>query len=403
MSSETRATIVLGVTGCIAAYKACELVRELSRRNMRVKVVMTEAGARFVGSATFRALTGEPVTVSLWEDPSSARVHHVSLAEEADVVVVAPCTANTLAKIAHGRADDILATAILATRATLVLAPAMNWRMWRAEVTQANVSTLAERGAVIVPPESGELACGEEGPGRLAEVSVIADAVEAEACRVRSLEGIGILITASGTREPLDEVRFVGNSASGKTGFALADEAARRGARVTLVSGPTWLEDPPGVRVVRVTTAAEMREAVLAEVSEMRCVIMTAAVADVRPARSVPGKVPKREMSDVLELEPTPDILAELGSAKHDTVLIGFVAECGDPVPSAKDKLLRKNLDMVVANDVSRPGLGPGADSNQVTLVGHDSVEELEVMSKRRLAAELLDRVARLLASDTRR
>jgi phosphopantothenoylcysteine decarboxylase/phosphopantothenate--cysteine ligase len=235
-----RPIVILGVTGCIAAYKSCELVRSLVKHGCRVKVVMTEAATKFVGPTTFRTLTGEPVAVGLWDEPD-ARVHHISLAEEAGVFVVAPATANTLVKLAEGRADDLLSTSALATEATLVIAPAMNVHMWRAETTQAAVARLRARGAVIVEPESGELACGDVGEGRLAEPAVIATAILGEVQRSRSLIGVRVLVTAGPTQEALDPVRFLGNRSSGKTGYAIAEEAARRGAEVTLVSGPTVL------------------------------------------------------------------------------------------------------------------------------------------------------------------
>ncbi|MBE0476496.1 MAG: bifunctional phosphopantothenoylcysteine decarboxylase/phosphopantothenate--cysteine ligase CoaBC [Coriobacteriia bacterium] len=392
----SRTTVVLGVTGCVAAYKACELARALMREGLRVKVVMTEAATRLIGPATFRALTGEPVAVSLWEEPAS-RVHHVSLAEEADVLTVAPCTANTLAELACGRADDLLTTVALATEAPLVLAPAMNVHMWRRDATQANVRALRERGAVVVEPAAGELACGEVGEGRLAELPDILEAILAEARRSRDLAGVRVLVTAGGTREPIDAVRFLGNRSSGRTGFAIAEEAARRGAEVTLVSGPCELPDPFGVRVVRVTTALQMRDAVGAAYGESECVIAAAAVADFRPAEASPGKVKKDEAPDVLRLERNPDILAELGERKGKRVLVGFAAETERLVQNARAKLEAKELDLVVANDVSVPGLGFGSTRNRWTLVSAGGAEELPEMEKSALARALLDRVAALL------
>lgn len=397
MTDGDRATVVLGVTGCIAAYKACELARELGRRGYRVKTVMTEAATRFVGPATFRALTGEPVSCSLWEDPASASVHHISLAEEADVLVVAPATANVIAKLSQGRADDLLTTTVLASEAPLVVAPAMNVHMWRKDITQENVRVLAERGAVVVGPDTGELACGEEGEGRLAPVAEIADAVEAEAARTRSLAAVRLVVTAGGTQEPVDPVRFIGNRSSGKTGYAIADEAARRGAAVTLVSAPTALPAPVGVELVSVTTAAEMRDAVLAEAEGCHAVVMTAAVADFRPASPSVGKLKKEAALATIELDRTEDILAELGERKGGRVLVGFAAETGDPIPAARAKLERKHLDLVVANDVSDPDLGFGSDANRVALVTAEGVEELPLMSKREIARVLLDRLADVL------
>jgi phosphopantothenoylcysteine decarboxylase / phosphopantothenate---cysteine ligase len=386
-------TIVLGVTGCIAAYKACELARSLMRADCRVKVVMTEAATNFVGPATFRALTGEPVAVGMW-DEAAAPVHHISLAEEADVFVVAPATANTLVKLAEGRADDLLSTSALATEATLVIAPAMNVHMWRAETTQAAVSALRARGAVVVEPESGELACGDVGEGRLAEPAAIAEAVLAEARRTRDLLGVHVLVTAGPTREAIDPVRFIGNASSGKTGYAIAEEAARRGADVTLVSGPTTLPDPFGVRTVRVTSAQQMSDAVADAYPQVDAVVATAAVADFRPAAPAQHKVKKDAASLSIKLERTPDILAELGAEKDGRLLIGFAAETRDVLGHASAKLGAKNLDLVVANDVSAPGLGFASNENRVWLVSADGAEELPVQNKTAIARQLWDRMA---------
>ncbi|MCL4079710.1 bifunctional phosphopantothenoylcysteine decarboxylase/phosphopantothenate--cysteine ligase CoaBC [Coriobacteriia bacterium Es71-Z0120] len=389
-------TVLVGVTGGIGAYKACELVRTLMRRGFRVKVVMTEAATRFVTPLTFRTLTREPVATSLWADEPGDPVHHISLAQEADVVVVAPCTANVLAKIAHGRADDLLTTTVLATEAPVVLAPAMNVHMWRKDITQHNVEALRARGFVVVAPASGELACGDVGEGRLAAVEDIADAVEAEARRVHGLAGVRVLVTAGPTYEPIDAVRFIGNRSSGKTGYAIAEEAARRGAEVTLISGPTALPDPFEVRVVRVTTAAEMRDAALTAWPDTDVVIASAAVSDVRPARAYVGKLKKDALPEAIELERNPDVLAELGALNDGSrVVVGFAAETGDPVAEARRKLAAKRCDLVVANDVSGE-LGFGTDANRVIFVTATAAEELPVMGKRAIARELLDRVARI-------
>jgi phosphopantothenoylcysteine decarboxylase/phosphopantothenate--cysteine ligase len=397
MEAQTqRPTAVVGVTGGIAAYKACEVARELMRADVRVKVVMTAAAQRFVTPLTFRTLTGEPVAVSLWDDPSQ-RVHHISLAEEADVVVVVPCTANVIAKLAQGRADDILMTTLLATEAPIVVAPAMNTHMWRKEITQANVTTLRERGVVFVEPGTGELACGDTGEGRLATVSEIVDATLAALRRVRSLEGVRLLVTAGPTREPIDPVRFIGNRSSGRQGYAVAEEAARRGADVTLISGPVSLPTPFGVRCVRVETAAEMRDAVMAAYPETDAVVMTAAVADLRPADPAADKRKKDAAPDLLRLERTDDILAGLGADKGGRVLVGFAAETGDVVGYARGKLTAKNLDLVVANDVSEPGVGFDSAVNRVVFVSADGEEHLPVMDKRVVASAVLDRLAILL------
>ena len=394
-SPSDKPVVVLGVTGCIAAYKACELARTLMRAGCRVKIVMTEAATHFVGPTTFRALTGEPVAVGLW-DEADARVHHVSLAAEADVFVIAPATANTLAKIAAGRADDLLTTTVLATEAPLVIAPAMNVHMWRAGATVQALATLRSRGVLVIEPESGELACGDVGEGRLATIEVIADAVLAEARRARDLVGVRVLVTAGGTQEAIDPVRFIGNPSSGKTGYAIAEEAARRGATVTLVSGPTSLSDPFGVTTVRVTSAAQMRDEVQAVYAETDAVVASAAVADFRPIVAAVHKQKKDDAPLFLELERTPDILAELGSSKGGRLLVGFAAETRNVLESARGKLASKNLDLVVANDVSVTGLGFGSDTNRVWFVSEDGADELAEMNKTAIARVLWDRIAPL-------
>ena len=391
-TNTSKPVVVLGVTGGIGAYKACELARELMRRGMRVKTVMTAAAQRIVTPLTFRTLTGESVATSMWDDPTQ-HVHHVSLAHEADVVVIAPCTANVIAKLAHGRADDLLTTTVLATEAPVVLAPAMNTHMWVKDVTRSNLSVLRDRGAVVVAPETGDLACGDVGEGRLADVIAIADAVSREVRRARSLSGVRVLVTAGPTREPLDPVRFLGNRSSGRQGYAIAEEAARRGATVTLVSGPTELRDPFGVTTVRVETAAQMLAAVQEAYVKSDWVIAAAAVADFRPATAAPSKLKKDEAPGTITLERTVDILAELGADKGARILVGFAAETGDPAASARGKLAAKNLDMVVANDVTEPGAGFEVSTNRVTLVTADGVESLPCMDKSAVARILLDRV----------
>lgn len=391
-------TVVLGITGCIAAYKACELTRMLVRDSVRVKAVMTEAATRFVGPLTLRTLTNEPVATSLWDEPGAAPVHHISLAEEADVYVIAPATANVIAKLAHGRADDLLTTTALATEATLVIAPAMNVHMWRAEATRANLRILRDRGAVIVEPATGELACGDVGEGRLAELADIADAIRCELRRSQDLLGRHVLVTAGPTYEPLDPVRFIGNASSGKTGYVIAEECVRRGARVTLVSGPTALSDPFGVRTVRVTTAVEMHAAVRDSFGDADAVIATAAVSDFRPEVFSAEKLKKGEAPDTVRLVRNPDILEGLGDDKIDTILIGFAAETSDVEQYARGKLESKNLDLVVANDVSVEGLGFGSDHNKVLFIDHEGTRESPVTSKRVIARLVADELSRLLA-----
>lgn len=390
--------MVLGVTGCIAAYKACEIVRTLVSDGITVKAIMTEAATRFIGPLTLRTLTGHAVITSLWDDPGAAAVHHVSLAQEADVILIAPCTANVLAKLASGYADDMLTTTVLASEAPLVIAPAMNTHMWRAEATVANVETLRTRGAIIVEPEVGELACGEIGEGRLAPIDEIIEAVRTELRCIRDLAGVRVLVTAGPTYEPLDPVRFLGNRSSGLTGYLIAQEAARRGAKVTLVSGPTSLPDPFDVAVVRVQTAEEMLDAAQKAYATADVFIATAAVADYRPAHLSIEKIKKGEERLSLELVRTPDILATLAENKGARLLVGFAAETSNLLQSAREKLMRKSLDLVVANDVSNPELGFGARDNKVAFVDATGVRNLPVCSKRTIARELVDEVARRLA-----
>ncbi|PKQ29141.1 MAG: bifunctional phosphopantothenoylcysteine decarboxylase/phosphopantothenate--cysteine ligase CoaBC [Actinobacteria bacterium HGW-Actinobacteria-10] len=389
-------TVVLGITGCIAAYKACELTRALVRDGVRVKVIMTEAATKFVGPVTLRTLTGEPVVTSLWDDPGTSPVHHVSLAQETDVLVIAPCTANVLAKIACGRADDMLTTTALATEAPIVIAPAMNTHMWRAEATQANLATLRARGALIVEPGTGELACGDAGEGRLADIDAILTVVRAELVRTRDLEGVRVLVTAGPTRERIDAVRYITNPSSGKTGFSIAEEIARRGGEVTLVSGPVALPDPFGVQVVRVESALEMRDAVDAAYDACDVVVATAAVSDFRPAEPVDGKSKKDSAPLDIPLKRNPDILAGLGKRKGNRILIGFAAETDDVIDYATSKLFAKNLDLVVANDVSDPAAGFGTDANRVWFVSAAGVTEMPLQSKRVIAARIADEIVRL-------
>ncbi|MDY0341277.1 MAG: bifunctional phosphopantothenoylcysteine decarboxylase/phosphopantothenate--cysteine ligase CoaBC, partial [Coriobacteriia bacterium] len=351
MDRHETTTVLVGVTGGIAAYKSCELVRALIKRGYHVKVVMTDAATQFVTPLTFRTLTNEAVAVSLWEDDPAASVHHISLAEEADVFVIAPCTANVIAKLAHGRADDLLTTTVLATEAPIVIAPAMNVHMWRDEVTQSNVAAVRARGVTFVEPAIGELACGDVGEGRLASVEEIVAAVVVEAERACDLAGRSVLVTAGGTQEPIDPVRYIGNRSSGKTGFAVAAEAARRGARVTLVAGPTHLADPFGVDVVRVQTALEMHAAVMERVGRAEAVIASAAVADFRPIEVASGKIKKSGPLEAVELVRNPDILAELGEGDRGGIRIGFAAETSEVELHAREKLEAKRCHMVVAND----------------------------------------------------
>ena len=385
-------TILLGITGGIAAYKSCNIVRLLQKRGARVKVVMSEHAAEFVGPLTFRALTNEPVAVGLFDDPSDP-IHHISLAQEPDLVVVAPATANIIAKMANGIADDLISTTLLATPRPIVIAPAMNNGMWNAAATQANMATLRDRGLHIVGPGSGYLACGDVDTGRMSEPEDIVEAI----CEVlnpapQDLAGKRIVITAGPTHEPIDPVRFIGNRSSGKMGIALAREAARRGAKVTLVLGPTSLDVPRGVKCVRVQTAAEMLQAALSAFQTADAAICAAAVADYTPAAPADHKLKKaNERLDCIELVETVDILAELSRQKGERCVIGFAAETDSVVEYAERKLARKGCDAIIANDVSRADSGFGTDTNKAWIASTAGTQELPVLTKPQLADTILD------------
>ena len=404
-------TVVLGVTGGIAAYKACGIIRGLQKEGMRVKVVMTQHATEFVGPATFRALTGEAVALNLFGDPTSP-IRHVSLAQEADVFCIAPCTANVLNKLAHGVADDLLTSTALTTKAPLLVCPSMNTAMWRAEQTQDSVGVLKGRGIRVIEPESGYLACGDEGEGRLASLDIIIDAIVKELRRARDLEGKRILITAGPTREALDPIRYISSPSSGLTGFFLAEEAVRRGAEVTLIFGPVGLSDPYGAKTIRVRTACEMLEAAKAAFEGVDAAICAAAVTDFRPVEQAGAKIKKgRDIPEgkdfVVRLVPNPDILATLAAEKariggiRPVYLVGFAAETEDLENAAKAKLKAKHVDLIVANDVSQPGIGFASTCNQVLFVDEKGVERTEVITKRELASRILDRVAAHLQDET--
>jgi phosphopantothenoylcysteine decarboxylase/phosphopantothenate--cysteine ligase len=396
-SAPSAPTVLLGVTGCVAAYKACELVRLLQKAGAHVKVVMTPMAAEFVTPATFKALTREPVALAPVDD-ATAPVHHISLAREADVFVVAPATANTINKLAHGVADNLLTTTALATGAPLLVAPAMNVQMWRDETTQQSLDCLRARGVAIIEPEAGYLACGEIGEGRLAPVETIAEWVLVELRRSRDLAGKRVLVTAGPTREHLDPVRFLSNSSSGITGYAIAEEAARRGAEVVLVSGPTTLLDPFGCTVVHVTSALEMLGATKKafDARGFDAAVFTAAIADYRPAECREHKLKKHEQGDELSLRfvANPDILATLAADKGSTFVVGFAAETWDVIAAAQRKLQEKNADLIVANDVSNPALGFASTHNRWHFVTRAGVETTEILHKRTLARLLLNTLA---------
>ena len=389
--------IVLGVTGSISAYKAAEVVRGLVQEQADVRVVMTREALAFVGAVTFSALTARPVAIEQFPDAGSSGEEHVDLAVWADTVAIAPATANIIGKMANGLGDDLLSTVMLACEAPCCLAPAMNFRMWRNEAVQANLERLRSRGVHVVEPEFGVLANGEMGDGRLAAPDRIVEAVAILADPDQDLAGCNVLVSAGPTAEDIDPVRCVTNRSSGKMGFAVARAAARRGASVTLVSGPTSLQDPYGVNVEHVRSAGEMHEAVLRNREGQHAVIMAAAVSDYRPGVPDRRKMKKTEERLTLEMTRTADILKEV-AADRPPVLIGFAAETHDGLEYARRKLAEKNLDLVVFNDITAEGAGFGTDTNIVTLIRRDGREEsLPMQSKSGVADRIMDEVAGLL------
>jgi phosphopantothenoylcysteine decarboxylase/phosphopantothenate--cysteine ligase len=390
--------ILLGVTGSIAAYKAVELLRELMKREAEVQVVMTEAATRFVAPLTFETLSRQPVLLDMFTLAYESRIGHIAATARADLFVIAPVTANTIAKLAHGLADDFLTNIYLASRCPVLVAPAMDSDMYQHAAVQENLARLRERGIHVVGPASGELASGLVGPGRLVEPAEIVAAIEKLLAPSGDLAGEMVLVTAGPTREPLDPVRYISNRSSGKMGYAIAEAAARRGARVILVSGPTALDPPREAQVVPVETAQEMYDAVLAHLEAVTVVIKAAAVADYRPKQVAREKIKKDERVPEVTLESTPDILAEVGKRKGRRILVGFAAETHDLVANARKKLQRKNLDLMVANDVSQPGAGFDADTNLVKILdAKGGVEELPLLPKAAVADRILDRVVQLV------
>lgn len=394
-------TVLIGVSGGIAAYKVVELARLLVKAGADVKVVMTDAGQRFVTPLTFRTVTGNPVATSMWSDPGSP-FPHISLSEEADLIVVAPATADLLAKMANGIADDLLSTTLLAARGTVVVAPAMNARMFLSDATRANLELLRERGVVIVDPCNGALACGDEGPGRMAEPSEIMEFISREIGLAEDLAGRKVVVTAGPTREYLDPVRFISNPSTGRMGYTVAERAARRGANVVLVSGPASLPCPAGVQHVGVVSADEMKQVVLDNLGAADALIMAAAVGDYRPTEQYPAKIKKEGGVPEISLERTGDILKSVSEEKRGCIVVGFAAETQDIVENARRKLLEKNMDLVVANQVGRSGTGFGSSTNLAAIIAPDDREvELEMMSKVELADNLLGRLTQLLRART--
>ena len=393
---------VLGVGGGIAAYKSAELARALMERGLSVQVILTPAAEKFITPLTFAALTGRKVITDLFgsaspEETLSSAVEHIAVAQENDILVIAPATADLLARLAHGLANDFLTTTYLAFTGPVVLAPAMNSNMWMHPATQQNLAVLKSRGHLIIEPEEGLLACGTTGPGRLAEPERIADTVASLTLQRQDLEGETVLVTAGPTEEPLDPVRFISNRSSGKMGYALAQAAAQRGARVILVSGPVQIPEPAGVSVIHVRTAVEMRAAVMEHLPEATIVVKSAAVADYHLSRVPQHKVKKTSARMSLDLDPTPDILAELGQKKGDRLLVGFAAETENLTESARQKLKNKNCDMVVANLVNQEGTGFESDQNEVVLVLRTG-ETIPIARapKREIADRIFDQVTKL-------
>lgn len=388
--------VVLGVTGGIAAYKACEIVSRLKKLHANVRVVLTEHACRFVQPLTFETLSGNQVAVSAFEH--SFEIEHISLAKAADLLLIAPATANIIGKMAHGIADDLLSTTAMAVVCPILIAPAMNCAMYRSTALQENLETLNGRGVLTVGPESGHLACGDEDIGRMSEPETIVARV-CELLRGQDdLAGKHVLVTAGPTREMVDPVRFLSNRSSGKMGYAIAEAAARRGARVTLVSGPVALERPHGVETVPITSTLDLYREVTERAKSADLVIQAAAPADFRPLEAARHKIKKTGEGMTLQLTPNPDVAAQLGRDKHEgQVLVAFAAETDDLIANARKKLDKKNADMVVANDVTQPGAGFAGDTNRVTLVTRSDARELPLMSKRDVADAILSRALELM------
>jgi phosphopantothenoylcysteine decarboxylase / phosphopantothenate---cysteine ligase len=388
-------TIVLGVTGSIAAYKAADLASQLTKNGSRVEVIMTDAAEKFVTPMTFRNITGRPVVTTMWELSSEYSVEHIALADAADIIVIAPATANTIAKLAAGMADNMLTSTVLATNAPVVVAPAMDANMYENTITQGNVTKLRDRGFIIVGPESGRLASGKSGIGRFAETNQIVGTI----CKILGqngdLEGKRIVITAGGTKEPIDPVRCLTNYSSGKMGYALAEASRDRGADVVLVTAPTSLPKPAGMEVIPIETAQEMFNAVTNATIRADALIMAAAVADFRPNKISKRKIKRQTTNTMsLELEKTPDILNEV---KGNFIRIGFAAESDNLIDNAKDKLQKKKLDLIVANDITLTDSGIGSDNNQVVIIDNNgNIEELPLLPKTEVADKILDRLITL-------
>lgn len=390
--------VVLGISGGIAAYKCAELVRLLVKRGAAVYCVLTRSAQEFITPLTLRTLSQNPVFYDMFTEQRLSNVEHIALADRADLFIVAPATANLLGKVANGIADDLLTTSLMATRAPVLFAPAMNVNMYENPIVQDNIRKLQGLGYNFAEPEEGDLACGYQGRGRLAEIEVIMALAEELLAAEKPLMGRKVLVSAGPTREPFDPVRYISNYSTGKMGYALARQARLLGAQVTLVSGPTYLSKPPGVNLIQIETALQMRDAFMRCYAEADIIIKAAAVADYRPKLKAKDKIKKKDGDLSLELERNPDILAELGQQKGERVLIGFAAETQDVLANATEKIRKKNLDFIAANDLTQPGAGFGCDTNVVNLLfANGERQELSQMSKEEVAREILLAAAKIL------
>ena len=399
MSSKQKNTcVVLGVTGGIAAYKACELLRLLQKQGIDVYVVMTKHACQFVAPLTFETLSGHPVAVDTFERPATWEVEHIALAKRADLFLIAPATANIIGKMACGIADDMLSTTVMATKAPVMIAPAMNTGMWESTAVQQNIRTLVDRGVHVVTPATGHLACGDSGAGKLEDVSVIAQRALEVLTAKKDLAGLSVMVTAGPTREALDPVRYISNRSSGKMGYAIARAAQLRGADVTLLTGPVSIEPPKGVRVVPFMTTRDLLDAASSLVDQQDILIQAAAPADYRAKEIAPQKIKKQGGADmVIELTENPDVAATLGGKKRaGQTFVGFAAETNDVLEHAQGKLQKKNLDMIVANDVTLPGAGFDVNTNIVTLITKEESISLPMLSKDEVAHRILDQVLAL-------
>ena len=395
MSEKARRCVVLGVTGGIACYKSCELVSRLSKAGVDVYVIMTENAAKLVQPITFQTLSKHPVALDTFQPVNAFEVEHIALAQRADLFVIAPATANILAKMAHGIADDMLSTTVLATKAPILVAPAMNTGMWENPATQENIRTLQKRGVQLCGPEGGRLACGDSGMGRMSEPADIAEAALALLNQQETMRGLKVLVTAGPTREPIDPVRYITNRSSGKMGYALAEAALRMGAEVTLVSGPVTLTPPAGARVLPVETTEDLLSVMQAEATAQDIIIQAAAPADYRPREVADQKIKKQAGEPfTLVMAETPDVAKAVGKARRaDQFIAGFAAETEKLTEHAAEKLERKNLDMIIANDVTKPGAGFDVDTNIITVITKEGSKDYPMMTKKELARVILEEI----------